>query len=214
MNTYKQMRESQIRRFRKVAGDSVFVGRNYDQYARICREKGEEPKSRQDLAVLADVNIRDIDTVYLFVDKDRREDLQSLLERFGREFQNAIDRDKTGEGFILDVFEYHLDNADSKATPADLLAICGLTEAALDDDERFRTALKLALGRDAIELSGPVNPIQLTGPTESQERFWDGPVSETEPEEQEAVEPEDSEPIEGQERFWDDPVSEVDHEEE
>ena len=81
-----------------------------------------------------------------YVRKSDRDALHAMFNRHREEMQAAIDADPTGEGFILDMFRYELDNHEYSYThdlePA--LDALGLTWEEVQQDPRLKHGLALA----------------------------------------------------------------------
>jgi len=72
--------------------------------------------------------------------------LHEMMERHAAEMQAAVDADKTGEGFVYDMFRYELDNHEYSYT-RDLdptLDALGLTLAQVMAEPKLRRGLSLA----------------------------------------------------------------------
>lgn len=84
-----------------------------------------------------------------FILKTDAKKLGGLLKRHTQEHQDAIDNDVTGDGFILDMFEYELANHEYIVTYSvdDTLRALGLTKEEVDSDPKLKYALKKAIKR-------------------------------------------------------------------
>lgn len=81
-----------------------------------------------------------------FIRKTDAEAMNEMMKRHTAERQAAIEADTTGEGFILDMFVYELDNHEYCIT-RDLeptLDACGLTVDEINASPALRHGLKLA----------------------------------------------------------------------
>lgn len=92
-----------------------------------------------------------------FIRKSDSEALHELLNRHIRETQEAIDADKTGDGFIFDMFNTELANHEYGYTgdASDTLDALGITSEQLEASEPLRRGLQKAMdyqmGRDTVE---------------------------------------------------------------
>ena len=80
---------------------------------------------------------------YLRTDGDR---LHEMFQRHGKEMQDAIDSDTTGEGFIFDMFNYELANHEFIITN-DIeytLEMLGITLEEYEKDARLKHGMSLA----------------------------------------------------------------------
>ena len=87
---------------------------------------------------------------YLRTDAPR---LHEMLERHGKEMQDAVDGDTTGEGFILEMFSYELSNHEFIVTgdPEDTLAALDLTWKDIQKNKRLRHGLEMAIKKQYEE---------------------------------------------------------------
>ena len=84
-----------------------------------------------------------------FIRKDDVEKFKELNRRSNEAEQEAMDNDKTGEGYIKDMFDYELANHEYGYTYdlTDTLEAVGLTMEDIQNDERLKRGLELALKR-------------------------------------------------------------------
>ncbi len=84
-----------------------------------------------------------------FIRKTDSKKLTELFLRQAKEQQIAIEKDKTGEGFILDMFQYELDNHEYKYTmdARDTLDALGLTIDEISKSQPLLNGFRLAGGR-------------------------------------------------------------------
>ena len=83
---------------------------------------------------------------YLRTDAER---LHEMFSRHEKEMQDAIDADTTGEGFILEMFDYELADHEYIVTcdVSSTLDALGLTPDDIEKDQRLQHGLKLAKKR-------------------------------------------------------------------
>jgi hypothetical protein len=79
-----------------------------------------------------------------FIRKTDSEALAKMLNNHAEEMEKAIAEDKTGDGFIYDMFNYELANHEYSYTGdiTDTLACLGLTLEKVNADERLLHGLK------------------------------------------------------------------------
>lgn len=86
-----------------------------------------------------------------FIRKDDRETLMEMFRQHKRQRKIAAAADKTGNGYLLEMFRYELANHEygytRDAEPA--LEALGLTEQEIVEDERLRTAYLTACRQEA-----------------------------------------------------------------
>ena len=84
---------------------------------------------------------------YLKLKTEREKAHTEMVRKFKRAHEEAIENDKTGEGFIFDMFSCELANHEYTYTgdikPA--LTALGLTIKMVNKDKRFVTGLKKAI---------------------------------------------------------------------
>lgn len=124
MNRYAELRKRQQEEFNKLPLGFAFSNKQFEE---MMHRWGLDPE-------------KDTDKLYRipgggFIQKKDHALLHETTERHQAELQAAIDADKTGEGFIYEMFLYELDNHEYGYT--------GDTEEALD-----------ALGYTADEVLG------------------------------------------------------------
>lgn len=84
-----------------------------------------------------------------FIKKTDVEAFKEMNKRHRKEEKNAIENDKTGEGYIKDMFESEFVNNEYGYTHdmENTLDVLGLTIEEINEDERLRHGLELALKR-------------------------------------------------------------------
>ncbi len=137
MNAYAELRTRQQKEFNAFPMKYAF---NQKQFERGMKELGLEPT--------------DTDKIYKspgggFYRKTDAPALHEMIERFDREMQEAIAADPTGEGFILDMFDYELSNHEYWYTMdiTETVESIGLTMDEINADERLHKGLILAIER-------------------------------------------------------------------
>jgi len=81
-----------------------------------------------------------------FYRRDDSEKLKEMLDRHDQEMKEAIERDKTGDGFIYDMFSYELGNHEFVVTgdTEETLNALGLSYDDVNNDNRMIYALNKA----------------------------------------------------------------------
>lgn len=82
-----------------------------------------------------------------FIKKDDKDRFEKMFDDFNQELQDLIDADKTGEGFITDMFEYELGNYEYVLTYdlRDTLDALGYTMSDINQDEKLLHGLETAI---------------------------------------------------------------------
>lgn len=135
MNRYTEMRQRQQEVFNALPLGYAFSDAQFDQ---MMRGWGLDPET-------------DLDKIYKFpgggfVQKKHHKLLRDTLDSFDAERQAAIDADKTGEGFIFEMFLAELENHEYGYTgdATDALDALGLTAEEVVADERLNRGFTMA----------------------------------------------------------------------
>lgn len=135
MNRYTEMRQRQQEEFNALPLGYAFSDEQFDK---MMRGWGLDPET-------------DLDKIYKipgggFVQKKHHRLLHDTLDSFDAERQAAIDADKTGEGFIFEMFLAELENHEYSYTgdATDALDALGLTVEEVVADERLNRGLTMA----------------------------------------------------------------------
>lgn len=72
---------------------------------------------------------------------------ENVMKSHNEEFESLIEADKSGEGFIEDMFEYELNNHEYSYTDdiSDALHALGISVERLNSDKRLMRGLKIAM---------------------------------------------------------------------
>jgi hypothetical protein len=96
--------------------------------------------------------VDDIDKLYKlsgggFYRKTDSKAFRDLLDRHEKEMSDAIAADKTGEGFILEMFDYELSNHEFTYTgdTEDTIDALGLSQGDFDNNPALKAGLRLAI---------------------------------------------------------------------
>lgn len=135
MNVYEEMKQRHQEEFNKFPMKFAFSDK---QFEKGMRELGLEPS--------------ETDKIYAFRDAGgfyRRSDSPALLEMLDRhhdEMQDVIAADKTGDGFIFNMFLYELENHEFgySGSVSDALEALGYTYDQIAADPRLMRGLEKA----------------------------------------------------------------------
>lgn len=133
-NQYQEMKQRQQEEFHAFP---CFFAFSDAQFAEGMKKLGLKPTdTRKVCAGLGGMIYRKTDSPKLV----------EMMERFGREQDEAIAADATGEGFIYDMFEYELSNHEYTYTRSVSAAItaCGFTAEQVMGDPRLKHGLEKA----------------------------------------------------------------------
>lgn len=135
MNKYRELRDRQQKEFNSLPLGWAF---NQQQFDEMMAGWGLDPK-------------KDLDKIVRipgggFVQKKDRELLHQTLKKADEEMQAAIAEDKTGEGFIADMFQEELENHEYSYTrdTTDALEALGYTAEEVVADPRLNKGICLA----------------------------------------------------------------------
>lgn len=138
MNKYAQMRKRQQEEFNALPLGFAFSN---EQFEKMMIGWGLDPK-------------KDIDKIFRipgsgFVQKKDRALLHDTLNRHDAEMQAAIKEDKTGDGFIYEMFLYELNNHEYGYTrdAEETLDALGYTFEQLETDRKLAHGFKKAQKR-------------------------------------------------------------------
>lgn len=97
-NAYQVLKEKHQKEFNKFP--FIFAFSN-EQFAEGMKKLGLQPTDTDKIYSMG---------VGCFYRKTDAKELKELMDRHDKEMKNAMDKDKTGEGFIYDMFSYELAN--------------------------------------------------------------------------------------------------------
>ena len=135
MNAYQEMSKRHLKEFSALP---IFYAFSEARFAQQMRERGLEPSDTDKVRALGDSG-----GFYLVSDA---EELQGLTERHRQEREAAIASDRTGAGFIYEMFLTELLDYEYRFTDdtADALDALGYTEEDLASDPRLKHGLDKA----------------------------------------------------------------------
>ena len=137
MNAYAEMKKKHQE---EVNAFPMVFAFGKEQFAEAMKKLGLKTKDTDKVC-----------TIYGAGDIMRKSDVPAYREmtlRHRKEFEDAVAADKTGDGFIYDMFDYELANHEYGYTrnPSDALAALGVSRKAIEKDPRlargFRKACK------------------------------------------------------------------------
>ena len=142
MNAYRQLRDKQQA---EVNAFPMFFAFSDKQFAEGMAKLGLEPGATDQIYKLGGTGG--------FYRRSDSQALRDMFDRHGKEMEEAIKADKTGEGFIFDMFDYELANHEYCITfdvePA--LDALGLTIDEIMADKRMKKALLRAIKNNERE---------------------------------------------------------------
>lgn len=137
MNAYRILRERQQKEFNDFSSAKIFYAFNKAQFEEGLKKIGAQPGEK--LVRLGDSGG--------FIKKSDEAELDALFTKQATELAAAIEGDRTGDGFIFDMFSYELANHEYSIT-GDLnetLEALGITAARIESTTALKAGLKKAL---------------------------------------------------------------------
>lgn len=136
MNKYSELRQRQQQEFNALPLGFAFSQKQFDE---MMQEWGLDPE-------------KDLDKIYRipgggYVQKKDADLLHQTTERHNKEMEAAIAEDKTGEGFIYEMFLYELDNHEYGYTrdTEDTLDALGYTAEEILGDPCLKRGIEKAV---------------------------------------------------------------------
>lgn len=136
MNTYKALKDSQVKRLNALTKDCTFAASNYDQFVANCERMHIDPVKPDEVFVLSETRYYN-NTTKVYCLKSMESAVAEMLGEFGREFEELYDSDETGDGFITDMLSYYKEANSDSLPPEAIIELCGLTNGLLQSDERL-----------------------------------------------------------------------------
>lgn len=135
MNAYMEMKQ---RHQEEINAFPVVFAFGNQQFEEAMKKLGLKPSETDKVC-----------SIYGAGDIFRKSDVPAYLEivkRHRKEMEDAIAADRTGEGFIYDMFDYELSNHEYGYTrdPSDALDALGISWNRLENDERLLRGFKKA----------------------------------------------------------------------
>lgn len=140
MNKYKELKNKHQE---EVNNFSMFFAFNEKQFLQGCSQLGIDPRRKDLLITIGQGG---------FMLKTDYPKFEEMINRHADEMQAAIDEDKTGEGFIKDMFRYELVNHEYSYTRdiSDAIYALDLTIDDINKSEKLIKGLHLAVA-EALE---------------------------------------------------------------
>ena len=135
MNTYLSLKESHQSEVNSFPFKFAFDNKRFEE---AMAEWGLSPNDTDKIFKFGNTG-----GFYLRTDAER---LQEMFSRHEKEMNDAIAADATGEGFILDMFNYELSNHEFIVThdEEDAMSALGITWNDIEKEPRLLHGLKLA----------------------------------------------------------------------
>ena len=109
-------------------------------------------KQFEDMMAKWNLTVNDTDKICsvgggCYIRKSDKDAFLNMFKRFEKEKKDAINKDKTGDGFIYDMFIYELANHEYCITydTAETFDALGITQEEIDKDSRLSHGLKKAI---------------------------------------------------------------------
>lgn len=136
MNAYKEMLEAHQK---ELYSFPIVWAFGQKQFVQAMQKLGLDPEK----------DVDKVTSVFGGGDIVRKDDvpaLLALLDRHHAEMKAAIEADKTGNGFIFDMFNYELSNHEYAYTGdcGDALRACGISDEDLASNKALRHGLRKA----------------------------------------------------------------------
>ena len=135
MNAYAEMKKKHQE---EVNAFPMVFAFGKEQFAEAMKKLGLKTKDTDKVC-----------TIYGAGDIMRKSDVPAYREmtlRHRKEFEDSVAADKTGDGFIYDMFDYELANHEYGYTrnPSDALAALGVSRKAIEKDPQLARGFKKA----------------------------------------------------------------------
>ena len=129
-----------LKRKHQAEVDAFPLGFAFSQegFARVMAEWGLTPEDTDQLVRIGGGGV---------VRKTDADAFVEMMARHAQEMQAAVDADQTGDGFVVQMFNYELGNHEFTYTGdvTDTLSALDLTEDMVDADQKLRHALDKAI---------------------------------------------------------------------
>ena len=135
MNKYEELKQKQQKRVDSFPMKFAF---NDEQFERGMKELGLDPEDTKEVLSIGGGG---------FIRKSDKEAFEELFNNIANEIQEEIDKDKTGEGFVKDMFFFELQNHEFGYTREldDTLEALDLKKEDILKSEKLKKGLLLAL---------------------------------------------------------------------
>ena len=135
MNTYKALRDRQSKEMNAFPLGAAFSNKQFEE---MMQKWGLTVDDTDKICSLG---------AGCFIRKSDKQAFLDMMKRFQDEKKAAIEQDKTGEGFIFDMFLYELGNHEYCITYDldETLDAVGLSEEEINGDQRLSHGLQKAI---------------------------------------------------------------------
>lgn len=135
MNKYNELRSKHQK---EVDGFPIGFAFSDEQFNEQMKKLGLEPEDTNKVISIGGGG---------FIRKTDLKQFEEMFERHSKEMNEAIESDKTGEGFIKEMFEFELANHEFNYTHEleDTLEALDLTKEQVRNDQRLKHGLLLAI---------------------------------------------------------------------
>lgn len=139
MNRYKEMRDRHQKEYEELAEGNVFYAFTDDQFDEGMRSIGLDPE--------------DTDKIYrgsvggMFYRRGFSDTLKAFWRGADQELREAVEDDKTGDGFIYDMFVYELGDQEFLVTydTTDAVEAAGFTPEEIEESPALKHGLDKAV---------------------------------------------------------------------
>lgn len=135
MESYKNIRDRQQKEYNEFSKDKVFYAFSEEQFKEGLKKL---KANKKDIVQFIDGG---------FIKENDLKDLKELLKGHSQEIEDYITLDKTGEGFIYEMFKYELANHEYKITHdlEDTLKSLNITGEEIELKENLKHGLLKAI---------------------------------------------------------------------
>ena len=141
-NRYAELKEKQQNEFNNLSKDIMFFAFSEKQFDEGLAEFGITRENMKD-------KLLRFGGTGGYLLKDKESELDNLFQKQRAELKQEIDKDKTGKGFIKEMFSYELANHEYGYTGdlTDTLEAVGLTLKSINEHKALQKGLQLALAK-------------------------------------------------------------------
>lgn len=142
INKYVELKEKQQKEFNELSEKIMFFAFSEEQFDEGLAKFGIKRKNMKD-------KILRVGSIGGYLLKDKEHELDAMFEKQRNELKHEIDKDKTGKGFIRQMFDYELANHEYGYTGSleETLDAVGLTAKSIEENKALQKGLKLALAK-------------------------------------------------------------------
>lgn len=142
INKYVELKEKQQKEFNELSEKIMFFAFSEEQFDEGLAKFGITRENMKD-------KILRFGGTGGYLLKDNEHELDELFQKQRAELRQEIDKDKTGEGFIRQMFEYELSNHEYRYTGSleETLDAVDLTAKSIEESKALQNGLQLALAK-------------------------------------------------------------------